>query len=269
MRAAVAATGVLVMTVAAACAPQPVRWSATVTGEHDISPAYRQGLAHLEDGPGWIFSTNNAMYRTGEELGAATPPVARYEPAIPPELAAQGYNHVGDIDIANGIIWAPLEQPDKTIGEQVIARYDATDGSFIDSFTVPQHHASFVTVGRDGTVYSADFFSDDTLRRYVLRYGELDPLEPLPMSRRIERIQGGDIAAGAMWISTDDDHDGLYRVDLGNGAVQGIGSIGHVQSEGEGIDARPGGGGSVLLRATTVQFITAYAVDLRAAPIKG
>jgi hypothetical protein len=269
MQAAMAAIGVLVMVVAASCTPQPVRWSATVTGEHDISPAYRQGLAHVQNGPGWIFSTNNAMYRTGEELGAATPPVARYEPAIPPELAARGYDHVGDIDIANGIIWAPLEQADKTIGEQVIARYDATDGSFIDSFTVPQHHASFVTIGPDRVVYSADFFSDDTLRRYVLRYGSLEPLEPLPMNRRIERIQGGDIASGAMWLSTDDDHDGLYRVDLGTGAVQDLGSIGHVAGEGEGIDARPGDGGSVRLRAVTVQFITAFAVDLRAAPVKG
>jgi hypothetical protein len=268
MQAAVVATGVVVA-AATSCVPQPVRWRATVTVEHDLLPGYRQGVARLTDGSGWIFSTNNGMYRTGEDLGAAVPPVASYEPAIPPELAAQGYDHLGDIDISNGVIWAPLERPDKTLGQQAIARYDAADGRFLDSFPVPQHHAAFVTVARDGMVFSTDYFSDDTLRRYLLRDGSLVPIAPLRMSRRIERIQGGDIAAGAVWLSTDDDHDGLYRVDLFTGEVQDVGSIGHVQSEGEGIDARHGDNGSVLLRATTVQFITVLAVDLRAEPVRG
>jgi hypothetical protein len=45
-----------------------VRWSASITGEHEVSPGFRQGLAHDADGT-WIFSTNLALYRTDAAFG--------------------------------------------------------------------------------------------------------------------------------------------------------------------------------------------------------
>jgi hypothetical protein len=40
-----------------------------------------------------------------------------------------------------------------------------------------------------------------------------------------------------VWLSTSDDHNGLYRVSLRTGRVDAIGSMGHPGGEGEGIDA--------------------------------
>ena len=40
-------------------------------------------------------------------------------PAIPPDLRARGYDHVGDIDVVAGVVYAPLEQPHYELGQQV------------------------------------------------------------------------------------------------------------------------------------------------------
>ena len=83
-----------------------------------------------------------------------------------------------------------------------------------------------------------DYFGGEALFRYDVRDG-WRPLEPLPMSVFVDRVQGGDVYDGAAWLSTDDDTDGVYRVDLATGRVDSLGSIGHVDGEGEGIDATP------------------------------
>ena len=41
---------------------------------------------------------------------------------IPLEWRLQGYDHVGDVDVVDGILYAPFEQPDYTQGRQVTAR---------------------------------------------------------------------------------------------------------------------------------------------------
>jgi hypothetical protein len=245
---------------------EPAVWTAEVTGEREVNGGFRQGLAR--SGDGLVFSTNDGMYRTDDEGRPAAPPGDKAEPAIPAELKARTYDHLGDVDIADGIIWAPLEKPDKDVGEQVVARYDADTFEFLDSFAVPQHHAAFVAVDEDGVVYSADEFSDDTLLRYRLEADVLEPLEPLVLSRSIDRIQGADIASGAAWLSTDDDHNGIYRVDLGTGEVQDVGSTGYADGEGEGIDAREADDGSVELRVLScdVRLVPVRVIDLLATP---
>jgi hypothetical protein len=241
-------------------------WTATVTGEYEVNGGFRQGLAR--NGDGLIFSTNDGMYRADDEGRQASPPGDKSEPAIPAELKSQGYNHVGDIDIVDGTIWAPMETSDKDLGGQAMARYDADTFEFVDSFAVPQHHAAFVAVDGDGVLYSADEFSDDTLLRYWLVGDALEPIEPLVMSRSIDRIQGADIAAGAVWLSTDDDHNGIYRVDLATGEVQDVGSTGYADGEGEGIDAEEAGG-DVLLRVLScdVALVPVRVIELRAIPV--
>jgi hypothetical protein len=67
------------------------------------------------------------------------------------------------------------------------------------------------------------------------------------------------VARGAVWLSTDDDGHGLYRVDLESGTVARVGTAGHRGGEGEGIDATslPDGDVHVLTiaeRLTPVYF---------------
>ena len=79
-------------------------------------------------------------------------------------------------------------------------------------------------------------FSDQAVVRYDLTDG-WKPLDPLPLDTALGNVQGGDVRDGYLWLSTDDPTDEVYRVDLQNGHVVALGSVGHVDGEGEGIDA--------------------------------
>lgn len=241
------------------------RFTAQVTGQVAVNPGIRQGVARAADGAGWVLSTNNALVATTDD-----PQVERgkADPAIPADLAAAGYDHVGDVDVDAGILWAPIEKDDKAVGTQVIARYDPTTLAYVGGQEVPQHHASFVAAA-DGIVYSADFFDDDAITRYRWDGTTLQPLAPLAMSTTVKRIQGGDVAEGALWLSTDDETNGLYRVDLTTGAVQSLGSVGHVEGEGEGIDATPRPSGLLHVLVGDEASIGMWLVDVQVVATPG
>ncbi|HEY5155468.1 MAG TPA: hypothetical protein VIJ47_12080 [Acidimicrobiales bacterium] len=71
-----------------------------------MDPSFRQGVAKAAEG--WVFSTNQALFGTDDTLAVTL----RRDAAIPAEWAAQGFDHIGDIEIADGVVYAPLGQPD-------------------------------------------------------------------------------------------------------------------------------------------------------------
>jgi hypothetical protein len=204
---------------------------AQLTSEAELPGYPNQGIARVRDG--WVLSGTGTLSRVDEQL-QETRSIAN---AIPADLRAEGFDHVGDVDVVGKVVYAPLEQPDSAKRRQMMARYDAGTLEFRDARAVRQGHASFVTVDpRTRIAYSTDQFSDDRVLRYDTRRG-WKRLPLLPLDRRIERIQGGDVLGDALWLSTDDDTNGLYRVDLAGGHVTPLGNAGHVDGEGEGIDA--------------------------------
>jgi hypothetical protein len=234
----------------------PAVYTATVSGETEVDPAYRQGVARVDDG--WIFSLNDGLFRTDDSFAQTV--VAT--PAIPPEWAASGFNHVGDIDVVGDVLYASLEQPDYDLGMQAMLRYDAATLQVIDGVDVAQHHNSFVTVDPETNIaYSMDMFGDSEILRYDVGDG-WRVLEPITMSRFVDKVQGGDIADGAIWLSTDDDTEGVYRVDLATGEVQALGSIGHVDGEGEGIDATPRPSGDLHVLSIDVAVVPVRLISL-------
>jgi hypothetical protein len=235
---------------------------ATVSVEHEVAGAYRQGVAHNDQDGGWVFSTNFALYRTDGTLAE----VAKNEAAIPAEWVAKGYNHIGDIDIVGNVIYAPVEQPDTDVGRQAMFRFDATTLQFLDGVEIEQHHNSFVSVDPETmTAYSTDFFDDDVLSRYDVSKNWAR-LAPIKLNRKVGHIQGGDLADGAFWLSTDDDHDGLYRIDLSSGQVDDIGSAGHADGEGEGMDATDTADGLLHVVSVDAKLLPVRFVELSVRP---
>ena len=101
---------------------------------------------------------------------------------------------------------------------------------------LPQHQNSFVTVDpATMTAYSMDEFDGDALLRYDV--AGLEAAAAAPHERALHHTQGADVDDGAIWISTDDAHQGVYRVDMTTGHVTQVGRLGHPGGEGEGIDA--------------------------------
>jgi hypothetical protein len=204
---------------------------ATLESEEEISAAYSQGIARVKGG--WIVTARFLIARVDEKFEV----IKENRRPIPSELAAQGYNHVGDIDVVGKFIYAPLEQADYTRGEQVTARYRVKTLELVDYVVVPQNENSFVTVDPKTMIaYSFDNFGGQELLRYDVR-NDWAPLEPIAMSVFIDKAQGCDVSGGYAWISTSNPTNELYRVDLETGQVDDLGSGGHVPGEGEGIDA--------------------------------
>lgn len=203
--------------------------SIQLRSQQKIPTRFNQGVAHVA--AGWIFSGNNVLARADDKLKVLT----ENDKPIPSEWAAKGYNHVGDVDVVNGVLYAPFEQPNYNLGHQATARYDPTTLQFQDAVELPQHENSFVTVdGATMTVYTMDHFDGDSLLRYQLP--AWTPLPPLHMSRTLHQTQGGAVARGAVWISTSDPGNHVYRVDITTGRVTTVASLG-AAGEGEGIDA--------------------------------
>jgi hypothetical protein len=86
-------------------------------------------------------------------------------------------------------------------------------------------------------------------------------LSPLRMSRRVERVHGADVFGGAVWLSTDDATDAVYRVDIRTGRTIALGSI--VDGEGEGIDATPLPRGDLHVLSIDAKVVPVRLIDLR------
>lgn len=235
------------------------RLAAQVGGEFVVDPIYRQGVARVAGG--WIFSFNDGLFRTDDGLHQTV----KLEPAIPTEWRARGFDHIGDIDVEGGVVYAPLEQPNNNLAHQAMLMYDAKTLAYKAGVDIAQREASFVTVNAvTGIAYSMNSFGGSSLLRYDVRHS-WRRLAPLRMSHFVDRVQGADIRAGAAWLSTDDATDEIYRVDLGTGKVQALGSIGHVDGEGEGIDATPVAGTDLHVLSIDVKAVPVRLINLRVA----
>jgi hypothetical protein len=204
---------------------------ARMTRRSPVSPIYSQGLARFASG--WVFSGTGWLARTDDAFHQTS----FNSHAIPPAWVAQGYVHIGDVDIVGDVLYAPYEEPNYALGHQATATYDARTLRFESAVVLPQHQNSFVTVDSKTMIaYSMDEFGGGALLRYDVAHG-WKRLAPLKMSRFVDKVQGADIADGAVWLSTDDARNELYRVDLRSGHVDALASAGFLKGEGEGIDA--------------------------------
>jgi hypothetical protein len=131
---------------------------------------------------------------------------------------------------------------------------------------VHTHHNSFVTVDPITHIaYGQDRFGGTDLTRYDVAHN-WKALPKITMSRFVDKVQGADLRDGRAWLSTDDAHDGVYEVDLGTGAVQRLGSIGHADGEGEGIDATQTASGDLHVLSADVKVVPMRVIDLEVSP---
>ena len=167
----------------------------------------------------------------------------------------------GDVDVAGECVNAPYEQPDYERGEQAIARYDAKTLAFVDAVTVPQHEASFITVDPKTMIaYSMDRFGGDALLRYDVRKG-WKQLTPLRMSQFVDRVQGGDSSTARCGSrpTTTRTCSTAWRC---RRSVDALGNAGHVDGEGEGIDATKLRSGRLHVLTIDVMFTPVWLGNL-------
>lgn len=180
-----------------------------------VGLARSQGVA--TDGSSWFFSWQLGLERTaldyGVELSART--------AIPPEVAALGGNHIGDIDYWDGTLYAPVEDGRAYLHPHLVL-YDPTTLTPIrihalDDVPLPDGVPWVAVDGPRNQIYVAVW--DPTPEIFVLDLATLEFKATIPLRRTLHRIQGAKVFEGSLYASTDNDDKSIFKIDLETGTV--------------------------------------------------
>ncbi len=222
---------------------------------------FSQGLAFNAAAGEWISSWQyglqradlawNSLQRVGR-IDVAAP--GFIVPGIPASLLSQGLDHIGDIDVYNGKVYASLDTTAKdpalgySYGHGHVAVFNVSDLSYTgQSFELmgapsnPHHDvASWVAVdGAAGLGYGKEWQNGNTLNVYNLADWSFS--RTLTMDRSLSSIQGAKVFDGWLYMSSDNSTASVYRANLNTGHVEELFQLPAVPGshEVEGIALRP------------------------------
>jgi hypothetical protein len=151
---------------------------------------------------------------------------------IPTSLSSLGYDHIGDIDVANGIIYASLDNSQTTpsYSQPAIALYDANTlqytGTFFTLSPPDGTHdiASWVAVNASaGLAYGMAY--DNATEMAVYNLSDFSFVKYIQLSQSLDQVQGGKIFGDWMYMSSNDPSRSVYRTNLITGQVQDLFSV--------------------------------------------
>lgn len=149
--------------------------------------------------------------------------------AVPKEFTEKyGSNHIGGIDCANGLIYAPVEG--KIDGEykyNFILLYDCETLDYTGKyFDVTSEHLTdgipwCAVDAETGILYTSKFNGVNEILCYDIESMQL--VSTLQLSEEVNRIQGGSVYDGFLYLSYDVAHstdEQILAVDLSDGSVK-------------------------------------------------
>ena len=177
-----------------------------------ISRLWGQGIAF--DGVYWYFSGRQYLCKTYLNYSI----IIENRNPIPEELKKQGYDHIGDIDYFEGIIYAPVEDYRYKNGTFVL--YFAENLTYTGKYIkTSQSHMPWCAIDPETQLlYSSEFDNVRSLYVYDLKK-DFRRLKDLPLSQTLHRVQGGTIHNGLLYLSCDDFGERIYIVDIKTGKV--------------------------------------------------
>ena len=256
------------------CTPGP--WTHVGTDTFTLPLGYTRSQGITSDGQGWLFSYQAGLTRTDDaytplRANTIAPDIAVNQPAVDP-LTGQnnvGGNHIGDIDVRGGLLYAPIEEGGFNVGvgtlnnpahqNSFIALYDAKTLAYTGKKYLLPHDLQ-----TDGVPWvaadpsSGDLYTDewnnphDRLNVYdselkFQRFLNLSYGPELGVGFRLSRIQGAKISDHTMYASRDDDAKTVFSIDLLTGQVKKLFSLDPgVPAESEGIAIRATPDGALL-----------------------
>jgi hypothetical protein len=226
---------------------------------------FSQGLAFNGAANEWIASWQYGLQRTDtafnslQRLGSVDVNVPGFiVPGIPASLLSQGLDHIGDIDVYNGKIYASLDTTanDPVLGYSYghghVAVFNASDLSYTgQSFELlgspaNLHHdvASWVAVdGAAGLGYGKEWQSGNTINIYNLADWSFS--HTLTLDQSLSSIQGAKVFNGWLYMSSDNSTASIYRANLSTGHVEELFQLpatpGSHEVEGIALRTLPGG----------------------------
>jgi hypothetical protein len=215
-------------------------WTPAGIDTFGAAQALLRGQGVATDGTSWIFSGTTGLDRT--DLAYATQTSNAL--AIPVALVLAGSDHIGDVDVWEGKLYAPIEDKGYTAPKVVLY-----DPSTLTSGTVYSISATLQTAGVPwiavdgprGKAYMAEW--DPTPAIHVFSLADLSYERAIDIAPTIGRVQGGKVYKGQLYLTVDDDQKHVYKVHLGSGTAQQVLTLGLAGMEQEGLAllARPDG----------------------------
>lgn len=146
--------------------------------------------------------------------------------AVPKELYEMcGSNHIGGIDCANGLIYAPVEDDDYK--RNFIITFDCETLEYAgDCYEMTCDKLGdgipwCAVDGENGYLYTSQFDNVNEILRYNLADMTFD--KAIPIDTTVNRIQGGSVYNGSIYLSYDVSHsvdEEVIKIDLDNGHVE-------------------------------------------------
>ena len=139
--------------------------------------------------------------------------------ALPTEFKNLDYDHIGDISVQNGIIYAPVENKPET--DPLVLLYDAETLEYTGTY-----YAVDWTYLKDGIAWCAT----DENYLYTSQFNEADKIivyniddmslsHIIDLSETVYRVQAGDVVDGKAYLNCDPkgENKTVYEVDLTTG----------------------------------------------------
>ena len=251
-------------------------WTMVGTDTFTVPAGLIRSQGVTSDGAGWIFSWQGGVSRTDDAyttLAANTlpPDVAVDQPSLDPATGHNhvGGNHIGDVDVHDGLVYAPVEDGGQNAGvtdlndpeyqRPFIALYDAKTLAYTGrSYPLPlQLQAAgvpWVAVDHEtGDVYTDEWdMPHDRLNVYdstfhFRRFVDLQYPDELGAGFHLSRIQGAKILGHTMYATRDDAAKTVFAIDLRSGEVSRLFSLDPtVPAELEGLAVRRTPDGALL-----------------------
>ena len=220
--ALIAAIMLLIVSVDERNLPAPEGARIVSRQRYVLEDYYMSNQGVTNDGTYYYFSgkknLGKADMKTGEIFRINTSP-------IPKELQELGCDHIGGLSCYNGVIYAAIEDgPDYL--HPFIALYDAETLAFTGRYyELPQGlHTEGVPwcaidAGRQ-ELYTAEWSNATVLNVFAL--DDLHLIRTVPLSEPIDRMQGGEVFDGVLYLSCDEENDlkRVFSVDPTTGEVR-------------------------------------------------
>jgi hypothetical protein len=218
-------------------------WVEKTKDTFNLTNAILRGQGVASDGASWFFSGTTGLERTDDSFSSQK----RNDVAIPPSLLVAGSDHIGDIDVWNGTIYAPVE--DKGYKAPKVVLYDPSSLSAGTVFDIPVSLQTagvpWIAVdGPRGVAYLAEW--DPTPALHVFDLTTMTYQRDIALSRTLGRIQGAKVYKGQLYASMDDAQKSIVKIHLASGTVIDLFAIGDTSIEEEGIVLRAMPDGTLL-----------------------
>lgn len=174
-----------------------------------------EGLAHHDNG--WILSNQHFLYKTTTDPMEIL--LANHD-AVTEELRSLSYDHIGDIDVVDGIIYGGLEARENT-NNAVLATWNVTDLQMIRyKITTETYHMPWVAVDPSSKlIYSAIW--NDCCELKIYNADTFEFVDNLTVNNLPGEIQGGAFYEGSLYICSNSGDD-IWRINVQSGEVEFI-----------------------------------------------